>query len=95
MWKKLNRTNAGSLYNAASLRAVTAAVQAKNSAADAARLAKEDADRAMQWLHKAVEAGYKDLANMKKDTDTDLDPLREREDFKKLLAELEEGTEKK
>ena len=93
MWKKLNRTNAGSLYNAASLRAVTAAVQAKNSAADAARLAKEDADRAMQWLHKAVEAGYKDLANMKKDTD--LDPLREREDFKKLLAELEKGAEKK
>ena len=93
MWEKLNRTDAGSLYNAACFRALTAAVQAKNPAADAARLAKDDADRAMQWLQKAVQAGYKNAAHMKKDTD--LDPLREREDFKKLLAELEKGAEKK
>ena len=46
----------------------------------------------MQWLHKAVKAGYKDAALMKKDTD--LDALREREDFKKLLAELEKATAK-
>ncbi len=47
----------------------------------------EYADRAMELLHIAVKAGYKDAAHMKKDTD--LDPLREREDFKKLIAELE------
>ena len=41
----------------------------------------------MQWLNKAVQAGYKDAAYMEKDTD--LDPLRERADFKKLMAELE------
>ena len=87
MWEKLNRTDADSLYNAACIRAVTAAVQAKNPAADAARLARDDADRAMQWLHKAVKAGWKDAAHTKKDTD--LDALRERADFKKLLAELE------
>ncbi len=87
MWEKLNRPDANSLYDAACWRAVTAAVQAKNPAADAARLAKDDADRAMQWLQKAVQAGYKDAAHMKRDTD--LDPLRDREDFKKLLAELE------
>jgi hypothetical protein len=34
-----------------------------------------------------VSKGYKDVAHMKKDTD--LDPLRPREDFRKLLAELE------
>ena len=34
-----------------------------------------------------MKAGYKDAAHMKKDSD--LDPLRAREDFKKLLAELE------
>ncbi len=45
------------------------------------------ADRAMELLQKAVKAGYKDLANMAKDPD--LDALRERDDFKKLLAELE------
>ena len=39
----------------------------------------EFADRAMEMLHKAVKAGY---------NDADLDPLRGREDFKKLMAEM-------
>ena len=47
----------------------------------------EYANRAMELLSKVVKAGYKDTAHMKKDTD--LDPLRGREDFKKLIAELE------
>jgi hypothetical protein len=47
----------------------------------------EYGDRAMELLHKAVSAGYKDAVHMTKDTD--LDPLCEREDFKKLLADLE------
>jgi serine/threonine protein kinase/tetratricopeptide (TPR) repeat protein len=50
---------------------------------------REYADRAMELLTLARAAGYKDAAHMKKDTD--LDPLREREDFKKLIAELEKG----
>ncbi len=87
MWEKLNRTDADSLYNAARYRAMTAGVQAKTPGADTAKLAKDDADRAMQWLHKAVQAGYKNAAHMTKDTD--LDPLRGRGDFKKLMAELE------
>jgi hypothetical protein len=44
-------------------------------------------DAAMKLLRDAVGKGFKDAAHMKKDTD--LDPLREREDFKKLVAELE------
>jgi tetratricopeptide (TPR) repeat protein len=47
----------------------------------------EYADRAMDLLQRAVKAGYNDAAHVRKDTD--LDPLRGREDFKKLLAELE------
>jgi tetratricopeptide (TPR) repeat protein len=47
----------------------------------------EYADRAMDLLAQAVTAGYKDAAHMK--TDTDLDPLRDREDFKKLVVDLE------
>jgi tetratricopeptide (TPR) repeat protein len=43
-------------------------------------------DRAMQLLHQAVKAGYKDAAHMT--TDPDLDALRGREDFKKLIGEL-------
>jgi hypothetical protein len=38
----------------------------------------------MELLRQAVKAGYKDAAQMKKDTD--LDPIREREEFKKLMA---------
>jgi hypothetical protein len=34
-----------------------------------------------------VSKGYKDVPHMKKDTD--LDPLRQRADFKKLVADLE------
>src|SRR5262249_34979339 len=48
--------------------------------------AREYADRAMELLRRAVKAGFKDAAHMKQDKD--LDALREREDFKKLLAEM-------
>jgi tetratricopeptide (TPR) repeat protein len=47
----------------------------------------EYAGRAMELLRQAVKAGYKDAAQLSKDTD--LAVLREREEFKKLLAELE------
>jgi hypothetical protein len=45
------------------------------------------ADRAMDLLAKAVNDGWNDAAHTARDTD--LDPLRNREDFKKLLADLE------
>jgi serine/threonine protein kinase/tetratricopeptide (TPR) repeat protein len=48
---------------------------------------------ATEWLQKAVAAGYRDIAQIKKDTD--LDVLRGREDFKKLLADLEKKTAQK
>jgi tetratricopeptide (TPR) repeat protein len=47
----------------------------------------EYSDRTMELLQKAVKAGYNDAAHLK--ADTDLDPLRERKDFRKLLADLE------
>jgi hypothetical protein len=50
-------------------------------------LAKSYADRAMEALRQAVAKGYKDAAQMKKDPD--LDPLRGRDDFQKLLAEVD------
>jgi hypothetical protein len=51
------------------------------------------ADQALAMLGTAVARGYKDLALMKKDTD--LDSLRGRDDFRKLLAELEAATRPK
>jgi serine/threonine protein kinase/tetratricopeptide (TPR) repeat protein len=50
-------------------------------------LAKSYADRAVEALRQAVAKGYKDADHLKKDPD--LDPLRERDDFRQLLAELE------
>jgi serine/threonine protein kinase len=88
LWEKMRCTDAGSFYNAARYRAVAAAISktAKNPGADAARLAVEQADQAMAWLQKAIAAGFKDKAKLKEDKD--LDALRDRDDFKKLLADL-------
>ena len=83
----MGRTDATSLYNAACHRALTAALEAKSSDQTISRLAKEDADLAISWLNKAVAAGWKDAAHVK--SDPDLDCLRGREDFIKLLADLE------
>jgi hypothetical protein len=47
----------------------------------------KQADLTMDWLRQAVAAGYKNSAHLKKDTD--LVPLRDREDFKRLIAEME------
>jgi tetratricopeptide (TPR) repeat protein len=44
------------------------------------------ADRAMESLRQAIRGGYANLARIKKDTD--LDSLRGREDFQKLIHEL-------
>ena len=48
---------------------------------------KAHADQAMALLRKAVD-GYRYIHDYR--TEGALDPLREREDFKKLLAELEQ-----
>jgi hypothetical protein len=88
MWEALNRTDADSLYNAACLRAVTAAVLREvDSSPEGVRQADAEADRAMAWLNQAVAAGYPHAAHMKQDRD--LDALRDRPDFQKLVARLE------
>jgi tetratricopeptide (TPR) repeat protein len=46
----------------------------------------EYANRAMELLRKAVNAGYKDAAHLK--SDAALDAVRDREDFKTLVSEL-------
>ncbi len=48
---------------------------------------KEYADRAIEYLQAAVQMGYKDFAHINEDKD--LDPLRNRDDFKKLIADME------
>jgi hypothetical protein len=72
------------LYNLACYRAVTAALlRADRKTPRNQELAKADAERAMDWLKKAVAAGYKNVAKIKEDKD--LDALRDRSDFAVLL----------
>ncbi len=88
LWERQQRTDAESLYQAAICRAVTAKVlkQVNAPGTRAAGLANDEADRAMNWLKRAVAAGYDDVAQMK--TSNDLDALRHRADFAELLAAL-------
>jgi tetratricopeptide (TPR) repeat protein len=87
------------LYNAACLFSVVSGAAAKDEnlpEADRATLADKHAARALALLKEDRTLGYfKDpeiLAHMKKDPD--LDPLRDRDDFKQLVKELEEDLQK-
>jgi tetratricopeptide (TPR) repeat protein/tRNA A-37 threonylcarbamoyl transferase component Bud32 len=53
----------------------------------------EYADRAMELLQKAVQAGWTNAAHIEQDHD--LDALRDRAEFKKLIADLEKQAQKK
>ena len=75
---KSSNWNAGQCYDFASVYAVASGKVADKK--------DEYAKRAVELLQQAVKAGYKDAAHMKEDTD--LDSLRGREDFKKLIADL-------
>jgi serine/threonine protein kinase/tetratricopeptide (TPR) repeat protein len=91
MWESLKRTDADSLYNAARMRAVTAAVLRGTDLKSLlqAKPADAEADRAMAWLKQAVAAGYKNAPRLKQDKD--LDTLRDRADFTQLVTELQAG----
>jgi tetratricopeptide (TPR) repeat protein len=75
---KSTNWNSGQWYDFACVYAV-----ASGNSADKKQ---EYADRAMDLLQKAVKAGWRDAVHMGKDTD--LDAIRGREDFKKLIEEL-------
>jgi tetratricopeptide (TPR) repeat protein len=77
-------------YNAACALSLCIPIVAKHANLDE-KQRKEAArfygDAAMKFLRDAVSKGYGDVAHLKKDTD--LDPLRPREDFQKLIAQLQ------
>jgi serine/threonine protein kinase len=75
-------------YDAAlALAACIPVVQKLNPEAQATAAVQFYGDETMKMLKDAVAKGFKDLADMKQNKE--LDPLRGRDDFKKLLAELE------
>jgi eukaryotic-like serine/threonine-protein kinase len=61
----------------------------KNLPADQAHdEARREADRAVEQLQRAIDSGFAELDQLRKDTA--LDPLRARADFQKLVAKLEQ-----
>jgi serine/threonine-protein kinase len=72
----------GALYDSACIMALA-------SAEGPTVLRNQYARRSVELLRQAVAKGYKDFAHMKKDPD--LDPLRNRADFKKLIEQAKEG----
>jgi hypothetical protein len=90
LWERLQHKDADSLYNAACFRAVAAGLlRAAARTPEAGQQAEAEADTAMSWLRKAVAAGYQTPFHVAWMTrDHDLDALRDRTDFHRLLAEL-------
>jgi tetratricopeptide (TPR) repeat protein len=80
--------SAGTLYDSCCIFSLASA-----ATKDDTKLSDQYATRALELLREAVAKGYKKIAHMKQDKD--LDPLRSRDDFQKLLAQLEAGDGKK
>jgi eukaryotic-like serine/threonine-protein kinase len=80
-------------YDAASCLSLCIPISQENSEAreeDRGTPAAFYGDEAMTMLRDAVAKGFKDAVQIRQDRD--LDPLRQREDFKKLLADVEART---
>jgi hypothetical protein len=75
------------LFELACLRAMEAGLAGKEGSGVPATAAPAKADKAMEVLRQAVADGYRSLYELR--TDSGLDSLRQRDDFRKLVAELE------
>jgi tetratricopeptide (TPR) repeat protein len=75
------------LYNLACGHALLASASAADGSGVSAKDGQAEADQAMDWLRRAVAAGYRKLAFMRRDPD--LDVLRSRQDFQLLFMDLE------
>jgi len=94
MFEKLKPTDSDGLYDAARMRAVTSAlIRASDKTEAGGKAAAVDAEKAMAWLKQAVAVGYNDVENIK--SDEDLQALRDRKDFQRLLGDLEASTQQK
>jgi tetratricopeptide (TPR) repeat protein len=87
---KNDNATGDTLYDAACVYGLCSAAanrDAKLNEVERKKIAEEYAGRAVILLQRATARGWKDVGRMKEDSD--LDSLRQREDFKKLIRELE------
>jgi serine/threonine-protein kinase len=74
------------LYNLACAHAGLSGLAAEPSSRMTAHQGRAEADKAMEWLRRAVAAGYRNFGWMR--VDADLDSLRPRSDFQLLMLDL-------
>jgi serine/threonine protein kinase/tetratricopeptide (TPR) repeat protein len=88
LWEMQERIDERSLYLAAVCRGVTARLikEGNSSGREAIDRMSDESDRAMAWLTKAVAAGFHNLIEL--NASRDFDTLRDRADFKKLVADV-------
>jgi hypothetical protein len=87
LFERIDRENSEDPYNLACVRSLfSEMVGADRNDTGATERSRQLADRAMQALQRAVAGGYHDLTWIERDTD--LDPLRLRDDYKVLIANL-------
>jgi tetratricopeptide (TPR) repeat protein len=88
---RLEGVSGTNCYNIACLFSLTSAAaenDSKLSRQDRARLKEQYSDRAIDFLRQAVAKGFRNTAILK--SDKELNPLRSREEFKKLVHEAEQ-----
>ena len=86
MWEKLPSPTPIDHYNAACGHARLAGIANLPGSGFSAGEGASEADRAVLRLRRAVDRGYRDLAVMR--NDSDLDPLRSRQDFQLLMMDM-------
>jgi serine/threonine-protein kinase len=74
-------------YNLACGHAILAGIGTVPGSGMTAAEGRAEAERAMQWLHRAVARGYRNVGSMRREHD--FDPLRSRPDFQLLTMDLE------
>jgi hypothetical protein len=85
--KKLDKPTSVDLYNMTCYYALLHGLSRDKGSGVSAADTADAGKKALATVRRAITAGYRDTANLRKDTD--LDSLRKRPDFEKLLADLE------
>ena len=90
VWEGLPSRTGEEWFETACARATLAGLAGRDGAGVSAAEGKAEADQAMALLRKAVGMGYRDPVAVR--TDSALDPFHQREDFQKLVQEVEQNS---
>jgi hypothetical protein len=88
IWENLAKPEPDNLYSLACSYGLLHGLARENESGITVKDADAAGEQAVAALRRAIAAGFRDLAGIRKETD--LDSLRERPDFEKVLKELEE-----